>query len=170
MLKNIDKWLKQDPKEAVEILIDGKKVKIIPQKDIETLLDQLTDQNWDTINFKSSTRLAPGPNNTVVTLMDASLELVVRYKVRSSAHASIGKEITRTLTGAITFDVAYFGNNYHNNTAKSLCISNAASDLGNRFGKSLNPLPLMIGMNPPTTGGNKILETLTGLKEKTSTE
>ena len=60
MIKDVAKWLKTAPRksEIVEIQNGKDKVKIIPQKIIESLLDELTEQNWSTRNFQFSTRLA----------------------------------------------------------------------------------------------------------------
>jgi len=176
MIKNVEKWLNQQPKEAIDVLMNGKKIKVIPQKEIETLLDKLTDRTWETKNFKSSVRQEV-INGKTVNLMDASLELVISYRVmvlgplNTDKEVFVEKEITRTLVGAVTFDTSYFGNTYHNNTAKSMCIVNAASDISTRFGKYLNPLPVMVGMNQPVQVGagvsgevkDKISETLTKL-------
>lgn len=165
MIYDVATWLKKNPskKEIVEFQNGPDKIKVIPQKIIETLLDQLTDQNWSTENFHSSTReviiygnAASGEIVGRKTFMDASLELEVTYKVRG-AEGPI--TITRRLVGAYTFDIDYFGNSFTLNTAKSLCITNAASDLGRRFGKDLNPsLPPVINALAP--GANKIAKTL----------
>ena len=177
MIKNLDKWLSQSPKEAIDVLMNGKKIKVIPQKEIETLLDKLTDRTWTTQNFKSSVRQEI-INGKTVNLMDASLELVISYTTVVVGHLNTDKQvmveqqITRTLVGAVTFDTAYFGNTYHNNTARSMCIVNAASDITTRFGKYLNPLPAMLGMNQPTQIDegvkDKIGETLNKLSQDLS--
>lgn len=168
MIKNVEKWLNQSPKEVMEILINGKKIKVIPQKEIETLLDKLTDRTWQTKNFKSSVRQEVVGGKTI-NLMDASLELVITYRVmvigplNTDKEVFVEKEITRTLVGAVTLDTAYFGNTHHNNTAKSMCIVNAASDISVRFGKYLNPLPSIVGMKEPVKfddARDKIQETL----------
>lgn len=197
MIKDIGKWLRTNPKksEIVEIQNGKDKVKIIPQKIIETLLDELTDHNWSTRNFQFSrwTEQAVPPMNTTDgrpiyntgisgrTMCDASLELVVTYRQLvigpldvNGGPAMIEKEITRTLVGAYSFDVALYGNDYIANTAKSLCIANAASDLGRRFGKDLNPKEasmMILGIKNPLKPGqvteeakNKIGETLDKLK------
>lgn len=183
MIHHVSTWLKKKPNksEIVEIQNGKDKVKIIPQKIIETLLDELTEQNWSTRNFQFSTRHeeqftdATKPQR-VRTMCDASLELVVIYRqmVTSPLHDDLApvlieKEITRVLVGAVSFDVAFYanlsGNDYVANTAKSLCITNAASDLGRRFGKDLNPnvLPPMKGLAP---GANKISDTLSKIHKK----
>jgi len=170
MIKDVAKWLKTAPRksEVVEIQNGKDKVKIIPQKIIETLLDELTDQNWSTINFQfnrwtESVLNVGGEFGLGRTICDASLELVVTYQVGE-------KEITRKLVGAYSFDISLFGDKFTANTAKSLCITNAASDLGRRFGKDLNPRePAMIilGVKPPISieEKNKIGETIDKLKD-----
>jgi len=185
MIKDVAKWLKTAPRksEIVEIqtgkVKDGKSetVKIIPQKIIESLLDELTEQNWSTRNFQfnrwESTMLADGIVGK--TFCDASLELVVTYKafiknpLAENGPFMTEKEITRVLVGAYSFDVSLFGNDHIANTAKSLCISNAASDLGCRFGKDLNPKEasmMILGIKPPVAvpDKGKIGETLDKLK------
>lgn len=182
MIKDVNEWLKSSPEqeEIVEIQDGPNKVKIIPQKIIETLLDELTEQNWSTRNFQfSSVKRKPNyiPNGTVVPaeevmMCDASLELVVTYKVvvpispyeqydQQPRGSQTQKEIqiTRVLVGAVSFPCDFFGNDHVANTAKSLCISNAASDLGRRFGKDLNP-SVAPPINSLLPSGNKILQTL----------
>ena len=53
-MKDVQKWLRQAPKKSeIKEIQNGKdKVKIIPQKIIESLLDELTEQNWSTRNFQ----------------------------------------------------------------------------------------------------------------------
>ena len=187
MIKDVAKWLKTAPRksEIVEIQNGKDKVKIIPQKIIESLLDELTEQNWSTRNFQFSTRLANQTELTqnLRTMCDASLELVVTYRMMVPApiHDGTGpvmveKEITRVLVGAYSFDTSLFGNEYIANTAKSLCISNAASDLGRRFGKDLNPKEaamMILGIKAPRQipsgqvieeAKNKISESLEKIK------
>lgn len=187
MIKDVAKWLKSAPRknEIVEIQNGKDKVKIIPQKIIESLLDELTEQNWSTRNFQFSRWTVPllsggiaGQEYGQKTMCDASLELVVTYKmvvplspyeVAPNPGQTLKEiEITRVLVGAYSFDTSLFGNEYIANTAKSLCISNAASDLGRRFGKDLNPKEaamMILGIKPPVnTARDKIGETLDKLK------
>lgn len=192
MIKDISKWLRSAPKksEVVEIQNGPNKVKIIPQKIIESLLDELTEQNWSTRNFQFSRwteTIVPagvdfGSKGVIARVMcDASLELVVTYRLMVNAPLHLGAgpisvetEITRTLVGAVSFDVSFFGNDHIANTAKSLAISNAASDLGKRFGKDLNPKEasmMLLGMKKPLQPGqvteeakNKIGESLDKIK------
>lgn len=165
MIKDVAKWLKSAPRksEIVEIQNGKDKVKIIPQKIIESLLDELTEQNWSTKYFQFSRfietiTLADGTQGAGRAMCDASLELVVTYRQMVIGPLAVGagpsmveKEITRTLVGAYTFDTELFGQ-FTANTAKSLCISNAASDLGRRFGKDLNPKEasmMILGIKKP---------------------
>lgn len=191
MIHHVETWLKKKPNksEIVEIQNGKDKVKIIPQKIIETLLDELTEQNWSTRNFQFNRFVETNLNRPAGTynsesagqrtMCDASLELVVTYRMMVPAplHDTTGpvqveKEITRVLVGAYSFDVSLFGNDHIANTAKSLCISNAASDLGRRFGKDLNPKEasmMILGIKKPLVGlelseqQNKIGQTLTKL-------
>ncbi len=174
MIHHVQTWLKQKPRksEIVEIQNGKDKVKIIPQKIIESLLDELTEQNWSTRNFQfnrvsqkvqiTNPKVPQGTGfvyDVVDKVMcDASLELVVTYRIMvagpldTTSALMVEKEITRVLVGAYSFDISLFGNDHIANTAKSLAIANAASDLGNRFGKSLNPKEaamMIVGMKPP---------------------
>ncbi len=186
MIKDVAAWLKKSPPkgQVAEIQNGDKKVKIIPQNIIETLLDELTEQNWSTRNFKMVrwTEVLPSKSNEPVrtrTICDAHLELVVTYRTMADAplHTGTGplkmeREITRVLVGAYSFDCSLFGNDYIANTAKSLCIVNAASELGRRFGKDLNPKEdrmLIMGIKNPVDVGSstgKIGETLDKINNK----
>jgi len=183
MIKDVATWLKKNPPkgQVFEIQNGTEKVKIIPQKIIESLLDELTEQNWSTENFHSSIREKPIYGNEAtgevvkrVTYMDASLELVVTYKQydeKKYPNHALAPVITRRLVGAYTFPIDLFGNDYINNIAKSLCITNAASDLGARFGKNLNPKEasmMILGIkNPPKKiGDSKIGDTIKKIEEK----
>jgi len=185
-MKDVQKWLRQSPKksEIVEIQNGKDKVKIIPQKIIESLLDELTENyGWSTEKFQFSRFSEYDANGKWVrTLCDASLELVVTYRLmvvgplNQNTPVLIEKEITRRLVGAVTFDVSFFGNDHTANTAKSLATTNAATDLGNRFGKSLNPKEasmMILGMKQPLQipagqvtdeARNKISESLDKIK------
>jgi len=189
MIKDVAAWLKKNPPkgQVFEIQNGTEKVKIIPQKIIESLLDELTEQNWSTRNFQFNRFVEPvkkmyadnsGSYNAERTMCDASLELVVTYRVMVpslmhdvSAPVLIEKEITRTLVGSYSFDTSLFGNEYIANTAKSLCIANAASDLGRRFGKDLNPKEasmMILGIKKPgqvtEEAKGKIAESLDKIK------
>ena len=67
----------------------------------------------------------------------ASIELVIRYEHN-------GKEIERSFVGCASFPLKSIEPNTHFlATVKSECIKNAASDIGNYFGRGLNDnLPL----------------------------
>lgn len=152
---DINKWLNLPPRKSdiAEIKTGADTtIKIIPEKIVESMLDEMTGQNWDTVKFQSY-RFIDATKSPAVILMDASLELIVKYKGKD------GIDVIRTLVGAVTFDTAFFNNTHHNNTAKSLCISNAASDLGKRFGKDLNP-SVAVTSNVPMGAQSKILNTL----------
>ena len=101
---------------------------------VEKLLDEFTDYNWDTRAYQS--KYLEIDNEMFIS---ASLELVVRYD-----------EKERTFVGAVSFPLSYFPNNVHfDNTAKTLCITNAASDLGKRFGRGLNKVTPVVVANDP---------------------
>lgn len=130
-----EEWLDTEPTIDEIIEIDG--VLCISNLIIEELLDELTDKNWETINYTSKFVKDHNGNHFI----SASLELVVHYS---------GK--TRRITGAVSFPLNYFPNNTHyDNTAKTLCISNAASDLGKRFGRGLNKV------HPVVTSGKQYM-------------
>ena len=135
----INQWLKRSPAKSEITEIDGIKMLLIHV--VEDKLDRLTDQQWSTQNYQS--KYVSIGNKIHIS---ASLELVLPY-------CPDGKiMITRTLTGAITYKIGYFGSNeHHDNTAKSICIVNAASELGNQFGRGLNP-----PQQPVIYGGKQI--------------
>lgn len=187
MIKDVAKWLKTAPPKGqiVEIQDGPRKVKIIPQKIIESLLDELTEQNWSTRNFKFSRWIERGINNEGNesigrTMCDASLELVVTYRqlvlgsiTDKSEPVMMEKEITRVLVGAVSFDVSLFGNDHIANTAKSLCITNAASDLGRRFGKDLNQKEasmMILGVKQPVQIGSGVRDKIGETLSKLSTD
>jgi len=122
---NIREWLKLQPNDDEIEMIEG--VNIIRQKKIEELLDEMTDQNWSTRNYQSK-YFKVGE----VDYISASLELVVNYW-------SDDILIQRTFVGAVSFQLSFFSGQHIDNTAKSLCIVNAASEIGNRMGRNLNP-------------------------------
>lgn len=128
----INKWLALPPAEEEITEIDG--IKVLLQRVVEDKLDRLTDCNWCTKNYQS--KYVTIGNRMFIS---ASLELVVTY-VPIPEIGQLGGTRTRTFVGAVTFDVRHFGSNLHlDNTAKSLCIVNAASELGRQFGRDLNP-------------------------------
>lgn len=181
MIKDVAAWLKKNPpkSQVFEIQNGTEKVKIIPQKIIESLLDELTeDYGWSTERFQFSRFSEYDKDGKFVrTLCDASLELVVTYRIKvvgsliNDDPVMVEKEITRRLVGAVTFDVSFFGNDYTANTAKSLATTNAATDLGPRFGKNLNPkeasmMILGIKNHPKKLGESKIGDTLDKINSK----
>lgn len=126
-------WLRQPPaEEEIEIILG---IKVLRQRVIEEKLDFLTNQTWGTSNYHSKYFTLEGR-----MFISASLELKVLYGGYSGE--------PRTLVGAVTFPLDFFPDNIHyDNTAKSLCITNAASELGKQFGRGLNAdvQPVIIG-------------------------
>lgn len=122
----VNEWLRLQPNDNEIEMIEG--VNIIRQKIIEELLDIMTDQNWSTRNYQSK-YFKVGE----VDYISASLELVVNY------HDDNRVLIQRTFVGAVSFQLSFFSGQHIDNTAKSLCIVNAASEIGNRLGRNLNP-------------------------------
>lgn len=124
-------WLNQEPPiEEVARNNDGSE--FIPIAIVENLLDEFTNNDWGTANF----RYYFHPYSTTV-LISGSLELSVTYYI---CHKD-GREIhgCRTLIGAVTFTDDTHGSNLNfAATAKSECIKNAAKQLGRRFGRYLN--------------------------------
>lgn len=75
--------------------------------------------------------------------VSASLELVIPWKDDS------GGVVIRRLAGACNFEIGSYAPNRHFvATAKSECMKNAASDLGKKFGRSLNDDLLVAVSNP----------------------
>lgn len=132
---NINEWLRQSPEESEITEIDG--IKCLLNLVVEDKLDKLTQQNWSTRNYQSKV-ITRGRKE----YFSASLELVVRYRRQDVAGLWMWEEkfIERVLVGAVSFPINHFAHNVHlDNTAKTLCITNAASELGEQFGRGLNP-------------------------------
>lgn len=101
--------------------------------------------------------------------VSASLELVIPWR------DDAGNVTERKLVGACNFEVnSYAPNSHFIATAKSECVKNAASDLGKKFGRSLNdriflvnaeviPLPSPTGKIKPD---NDMLERFKAAKER----
>jgi hypothetical protein len=125
----VKEWLVTPPEETEIEIVEG--IKILRQRIIERKLDHLTSFNWSTSNFRSSRFQDNGQ-----WFLEASLEL----------HVYIPQFVTtRILVGAVTIPMTFFGDSeashratHSTNTAKSICISNAASELGEQFGRNLN--------------------------------
>ncbi len=95
---------------------------------IEQLENQLDSFNWSTKNYQWQLFKDGYANHSVA----ASIELVINYK-------KDGETTSRTFVGACNFSVQSLnGITDWNATAKSLCIKNAASDIGKWFGRGIN--------------------------------
>jgi len=98
----------------------------IPIRKLENILDDL---NWSTKQF-SHQIFKDGYANLCVA---ASIELEINYKTED------GSLVTRTFVGACNFSLISLEPNPHFlATAKSECIKNAASDIGEYFGRGMN--------------------------------
>lgn len=127
---NTDKieWLKSEPKPEDLTSING--IIVMLNHVVEEKLDELTDHSWSTRNYQSKYI-----NINSRDYISASLELFM-FK---------GSLEERTLVGAVTFPLDHFPDNQHwDNTAKTLCITNAASDLGRQFGRYFNKVEPVI--------------------------
>jgi hypothetical protein len=81
--------------------------------------------------------------------VSASLELVIPWKDDS------GMVVIRRLAGACNFEIGSYAPNRHFvATAKSECVKNAASDLGKKFGRSLND-DLLVAAGDPAPAVDK---------------
>jgi hypothetical protein len=122
-MSHMREWFQEGP-EQTDTLKEG--VSFIPIEAVEKTLDYL--DSWGTQNFHYSFfRDAYG-----VVMIGASIELVVEY-------IDDDRAVKRTLVGACNFDISSIHPNRHYiATAKSECVKNAASDLGLKFGRSLN--------------------------------
>lgn len=97
----------------------------IPIDKLENRLDEL---DFSTRNFQYQI-YKDGYANLCVS---ASLELEIRYKDKT-------KVLTRTFIGACNFSIKSIEPNSHFlATAKSMCIKNAASDIGKYYGRGIN--------------------------------
>lgn len=132
-------WLKTEPAES-EIAIINDYAQVIPIHIVKKHLDYLTQMgHWETKNFKVNYITING-NEAI----DASLELVINIFIAEEI------EYSRTLTGACTYTLQYIreidnitgrygvSNEHYSATALSLCIVNAAKNLGAKFGANLN--------------------------------
>jgi hypothetical protein len=133
-------WLAQKPlPEEVKFNEDGSSY--IPVEYIKPKLNYLSP-NWSSTNFKHNFYNTPDGK----LWCSASIELHIGYMVdlrtdegKSLAVAPLLQNVSRTLSGAATFDVQkYYPNTNWGQTALSLSIVAAAKELGDFFGKSLN--------------------------------
>lgn len=134
---NTDKieWLKSEPNPEDLTSING--IIVMLNHVVEEKLDELTDHSWSTKNYQSKFININGRD-----YISASLELNVSF---FSNIEEGGGYYTRTLVGAVTFPLDHFPDNQHwDNTAKTLCITNAASDLGRQFGRYFNKVEPVI--------------------------
>lgn len=111
-------WLKEQPKpEEIKQLADGSQY--IPIGICENLLDELTNSNWSTSDFKFQI-IKTGQ----VWFADASCVLHV---------------LNRTIVGAVTYQISSRDDNMdYSATCLSYCIANACKRLGIRMGRGLN--------------------------------
>jgi hypothetical protein len=144
-------WVTSPPPEEQIETIDG--VFIIRHKIIEKKLDMITNFNWETRNYQSKIIELVDANNVKHQYISASLELVV--------NTTFLRSMTRVLVGAVSIPMAFFQNEdgtlhgHFDNTAKSLCISNAASELGEQFGRNLNDVPPVITAKKKSNGNRR---------------
>jgi hypothetical protein len=128
--KDLQDWLKQDCPDTDIAYKDG--VKHIPIEVCERKLDHMQDRFqvvWCTENYKSSLYHF---NNEI--WISASLELVIKW--RDYGDDSM---FEKRIVGCATFRLSDMLPNHHlDATAKSLCVVNACSDLGEQFGRSFN--------------------------------
>lgn len=139
-IEDWETWVTSPPPEDQIEEIEGSL--IIRHKIIEKKLDMITHYNWETRNYQSKFIKVLDANGVSHPYISASLELVIHFPFLSWQ--------TRTLVGAVSIPMSYFQNEdgtlngYFDNTAKSLCISNAASELGEQFGRNLNDTPPVV--------------------------
>lgn len=135
-------WLQQEP-DPTEISKNSDGSDFIPIGIIEPLLDELTDGDWSTSNFKYSTQVYG-----TTLLISASVELSVRYKIKTGEPGfGVWDTVRRRISGAVTFTDATHGSNLNfAATALSECIKNAAKKLGPRFGRNLNDRGAMLAI------------------------
>lgn len=122
MLQTVEKWLTERCPEDHIALKDG--ILYIPIDTMERKLDGFYRFNstWNTENFQSKYLQTPDGE----LLVSASIELV------------ISGQYARRLVGATTFRASdYHPNMFYDAIAKSLCVVNAAYDLGDQFGRFL---------------------------------
>ncbi len=128
----LKEWLNQEPlPEEIRRNIDGSSY--LPIENVKPKLDYLSS-SWSTKNFTHFFHKTPD-NRMIVS---GSVELVIEYYEFFDSKFP-AKIITRTLSGAATFDVQdYYPNTHYGQTCLSLCIVAAAKELGKFFGRDLN--------------------------------
>jgi predicted SnoaL-like aldol condensation-catalyzing enzyme len=127
-MDNIIEWLSQDCPEEDRRYING--VPYIPIEICEKKLDQLTKNTWGTKSLRRDIYFTPDGR----IIWSGSLELTIEYFEIQNLITSYTK---RTLIGTATFNTTdYVPNTHWDSIGRSLCIANAASDLGNQFGRN----------------------------------
>jgi hypothetical protein len=123
MIPDYVKWLNEEPLLTAPAPDGGLH---IPIEAIETTLDDFNA--WGTQNFNFYMYRNGYADNCVA----ASIEVFVEYE-------SDGVHKKRTFVGACNFSIkSLFPNQHWLATAKSMCIKNAVSDIGKKFGRGLN--------------------------------
>ena len=113
-----EKLLQDEPPLVKKLESNG--AEYIPIGQIETDLDEYTDGNWGTSNFRFQML-----KNGSYWFADASVELLITGRP--------------SMVGAVTFPISSRDENMdYSGTALSFCIANAAKKLGIRFGRGLN--------------------------------
>ena len=135
-------YVNQSPSEEdIATLKDQKGQEIARFLPIEVIERDLDRWAWGTENFIYQ----QFRDKFSKPCVSASLELVIPWKDDS------GVVVIRRLAGACNFEIGSYAPNRHFvATAKSECVKNAASDLGKKFGRSLNDdLPFVGGEAAP---------------------
>lgn len=132
----LSQWLDKQPEEDEIRFKEG--VPYLPIEVCEKLLDYMANYGliWNTRNYQSKYFSVGGE-----LYISASLELYFEPGdaiEEDDKNVFVKRYYNKSLVGVTTFPVrGYLPNIHFDSIAKSLCTVNAASDLGNRFGRLL---------------------------------
>ena len=114
-----------------EICFNEDGSRYLPIDVVKRKLTALCGFNWSTTSFRHFFYMDSMGNNYV----SGSITLSVGFIIEGDSNV----EVKRHLSGSATFSFKKFDDNKHfGATCKSLCIVNAAQDLGVAFGLGLN--------------------------------
>lgn len=144
---SLSDWLNQDPLPQ-EVRYNADTSAYIPVEFIKVKLDYL-DSHWGTQNFNHFLQHIQGRDYCF-----GSVELIISFLELKKDANMIGSKLVQTkriITGAANFDLQkYQPNENYAATCLSLCIVNAAKELGVFFGKNLNKEMLTVPTPAPT--------------------
>lgn len=160
---SLSDWLNQQPLDS-EIRFNEDQSRYLPIEFVKPKLSYL-DPNWSTQNFNH--QFIPYGDGKLIC--SGSVELIIDWierldnpvKNTLSAGVSVYQKNKRIITGSATFFVEkYVPNMNFGATCLSLCIVNAAKELGPFFGQDLNKDILTIPTDYGKKQNDKLMNTL----------